>query len=65
MTDWQPINTAPRSETDAVFVWNGEEVIAATCHDGTWWTCMYEIDRMKPQPTLWLPLPTPPTQEPG
>ena len=58
MTDWQPIETAPKDGTD-VLVWCGGAMFIAYMEVGRWF-----FDRtdhsVKPLPTHWMPLPAPP-----
>lgn len=60
---WHRIESAP--EWEVVIVWDGDEVVAAVCKNGEWWSereCGdYENGMpMVPQPTHWMPMPQPP-----
>jgi hypothetical protein len=69
MTDWQPIETAPK-DGSVIDLWTscGERVPDAkwTRHMGwvIWGTDSFESpgwERVFPSPTHWMPLPAPPT----
>jgi hypothetical protein len=58
MTEWQPIETAPKDGTD-VLVWDGDSVSLASYDKVTesWWVLVeFSLDGV----THWQPLPTPP-----
>lgn len=72
MSEWQPIETAPKDGT-AILVWDGKLV-----YEAEWWDAWY-ADSSKPgwmiancdeeygfyvKATHWMPLPTPPTDGP-
>ena len=59
-SQWQPIETAPN---DAVLTTDGEYCLAASRHDGKWYSGWNGGDwhfRVEIIPTHWMPLPTPP-----
>lgn len=74
MSEWQPIETAPRDGTD-ILVWSeileelgnqsfGKLHAIARCVGGCWdvsHTCYYSVEAVNP--THWMPLPTPPKEE--
>lgn len=72
MTDWQPIETAPRDGTP-IIVWDGEirtlTVWGKVSHVPIYGFlevvgCDFnDTDLMGPQPTHWMPLPLPPTNK--
>lgn len=65
MSEWQPIETAPK-DGRGVLVSNGQAVGEATFfaeYDGWWWAgscptdyCDFQVDN----PTHWMPIPDPP-----
>lgn len=69
MSEWQPIETAPKDGTHILLAWsykNGTPPRVSECfwrndmpfsQDGVWW-CFH--GRMFAEPTHWQPLPTPP-----
>lgn len=64
---WQPISTAPHTET--VLVWNGQRVVAAerSKHSDSWWA-KHELysdwgSELHPKPTHWQPFPDPPNNQ--
>ena len=64
MTDWQPIETAPKDETHFLAYWPPSEVEPYlkqyhVCHyaHGVLWPSWIRDDDM---PTHWMPLPPPP-----
>lgn len=60
MTEWQPIETAPKDGTD-IFVAGGKfkPMVAFWFRDG--WVNVWTFeDRTAPNPTHWMPLPEPP-----
>lgn len=74
MSEWRPIETAPKGETQ-MLVWDGEDIsIACNDNDGRYWTAMADgraaredsygdIDDIWIEPTHWMPLPAPPTNQ--
>lgn len=73
MSEWQPIETAPfrvggtphfpKKVCDPILAWNGKNVfIAQWLSFGADWVDMTNgWERAEPQPTHWMPLPTPPS----
>lgn len=58
--EWQPIETAPKDETD-VLVWSAlGYCVIAQFRDGYWWG--RQLDELV-EPTHWMPLPPPPGDE--
>jgi hypothetical protein len=55
---WQPIETAPRDGTE-VIGWDGHSRVIMWCGSSGKW----QSSEGREQPTLWLPLPTPPATE--
>lgn len=65
MSEWQPIDTAPKDGTPALFcVWNDETQDVLPITSGFWsrlsnrW--FSEISGHGIKPTHWMPLPSPP-----
>ena len=58
MTEWQPIDTAPKDGTD-VLVWCGGAMFIACMEVGRWFFDRTDYS-VKPLPTHWMPLPAPP-----
>ena len=62
MSEWQPIETAPKDRTD---------IMIGAWHNGVWQQCMsfympeYKLfnGKLEQTPTHWMPLPDPPTKE--
>ncbi len=62
MSDWQPIETAPRDGT-AVLTWTRiDGIVIACCFGGMW---MGEGLFAQFLPTHWQPLPAPPSEGEG
>lgn len=65
MSEWQPIETAPK--TCDVFLWNGVKVFPGWyCEDEGWHDSRNQDHNdypEVPQPTHWMPLPTPPVDK--
>ena len=66
MSEWQPIETAPRDETPVLlFIPDvgmvvGDFAVAAFAPAGEWFEC-YNSEGLAPnKPTHWMPLPEPP-----
>jgi hypothetical protein len=58
MTEWQPIETAPRGG-EPILLWSDDQGVCIGCHSGdVWWDNLYEPWRF--EPTHWMPLPEPP-----
>ena len=58
MSEWQPIETAPKDES-IILVYSTEDGWAvATWNDGNWWT----DGGWSHYPTHWMPLPPAPEQ---
>ena len=61
MTDWQPIETAPK-DIGAIIGSNGQWVLAMRwATNGMTWTSEYH--RSAVVPTHWMPLPNPPKEK--
>ena len=66
MSEWQPIETAPKCEH--VLVWDGEYVMDAWFHDDRWCIFRREFTNgmvsfwLDEDPTHWMPLPDGPGQ---
>lgn len=60
MSDWQPIETAPKNHLP-VLIWSEEtgRVVAFRDVAWTWWPCPASHPLSHP-PTHWQPLPAPP-----
>ena len=58
MTEWQPIETAPKDGTD-VLVWCGGAMFIACMEVGRWFFDRTDYS-VKPLPTHWMPLPPAP-----
>lgn len=56
--DWQPIETAPAEEFEAVCLWNGKKVMAGSRYESIF--VDHYADYIDPQPIAWMPLPPPP-----
>jgi hypothetical protein len=63
MSEWQPIETAPKDGSDILAWWNGHAVISWNARQQSW-----ESDdgmvAAKTHPTHWMPLPEPPGYTP-
>lgn len=69
MSEWQPIETAPKDGSD-ILVWDDFEISITfwgkTAHVPIYgWIQvdfgdLYDLEPMEPQPTHWMPLPEPP-----
>jgi hypothetical protein len=57
MTEWQPIDTAPKDGTD-VLIFCDDEIVIGSFAGGMWW--FDQIRYEKHAPTHWMPLPAPP-----
>lgn len=63
MTDWHPIDTAPNNMND-VLVSNGAYVKLGYRGDDVWKDSTIDYrGELEPQPTHWMPLPSPPVPE--
>ena len=59
MTEWQPIETAPKDGTEMLAFWNRSNVYGiASFDDGRWADETGEVSA----PTHWMPLPEPPAE---
>jgi len=59
--EWQPIETTPDNNAETVLLWNGVRVFAGWGRRATGWHDYEGGDfHADPQPTHWMPLPTPP-----
>lgn len=63
MSDWQPIETAPKDGTE-VLAWDGSYLWIVEYMTGTWLTPRDE-GWMRLHVTHWMPLPEPPRQDHG
>lgn len=75
MTDWQPIETAPKDGTHVLLFWRGGHQISHWRHtqhfqngrisyDNAGWADPYgSLGRESSGPSHWMPLPDKPTQE--
>lgn len=57
MTEWQPIETAPRAELELILLYNGKVLVGAAWESG--WADWFH-DYVTPAPTHWMRLPPPP-----
>jgi len=62
MPGWQPIESAPKDETNLILLWNGEKVTGGAPWGSGWADWMH--DWIEPPPTHWMPLPPPPQEKP-
>lgn len=60
-TQWRTIDSAPKDELEAIILWNGKKVTVGARWEGGFADWLH--DYMEPQPTHWMPLPTPPETE--
>ena len=61
MTEWQPIETVPMDETEVIVYYSGE-VSIGWFTDGEW--CYQDsYFSLLQEPTHWMPLPKPPSQD--
>jgi hypothetical protein len=62
MTDWQPIETAPRDGTEIIVCrrFEGRKFMGVVMWDGRYWTIDYGFPFYFDNPTHWMPLPEPP-----
>lgn len=59
MTDWQPIDTAPREPRHEILMWDGERRFVGWWKSGQFWR-----DVGNPfDPIAWMPLPPPPEEQ--
>lgn len=65
MSDWQPIETAPKEEWVLLFwpYWNGPIPAVGIYCDGAW-DSDSAISHDGDSPTYWMPLPPPPEAKP-
>ena len=61
MTEWQPIETAPRDGYHIQLYRHDIQFVGYYAEAG--W-CMQGCKLIEPQPTHWMPLPEPPTEPP-
>ena len=59
MTEWQPIETAPKDDTD-VLVFSDNSIWIASFYHGIWWFEKNDDTVRLSKPTHWMPLPEPP-----
>ena len=62
MTDWQPIQTAPKSGTCILGWWNGRAAVIRYCDVDLCFRHNLISREELGQPTHWMPLPRPPEQ---
>lgn len=61
MSDWRPIETAPKEDEAEYLVWNGHRIEHVT-YDAKrkeWWV----LNEFTVEPSHWFPLPQPPTDD--
>ena len=64
MTEWQPIETAPKDDYQEILVFhNGGITIARWYEENQEWVYQHELLSLDSvaSPTHWMPLPEPPT----
>jgi hypothetical protein len=65
MSEWQPIETAPKDGTPVFIAWAGTNFHPMVAHaeDGVWGYLMPDLAfyHASRPPTHWMPLPPPPT----
>ena len=63
MTDWQPIETAPKDGTD-ILIWDNDfGCMVVNWSYRRWWASHDSEDNYWPEPTHWMHLPPPPKKE--
>jgi hypothetical protein len=65
MTEWQPIETAPKDGT-LVDLWSGLHGNRWTDYSwaaGRWWRYSFGYEPFEFNPTHWMPIPSPPTEK--
>ena len=62
MTDWQPIETAPKDGTFLLLALDDGDfpIVGGFDTEGGKFSCARYGDAFYPQPTHWMPLPSPP-----
>ena len=67
MSEWRPIEEAPKDTPNDFILWNGVRVFFGWCDDENRWRDSANQDHNDylevPQPTHWMPLPQPPIGE--
>jgi hypothetical protein len=65
MTNWQPIETAPKNHFP-ILTWsiNQGQCVAFLDVTWSWWSYPNGIGPMRYKPTHWMPLPPPPEPRP-
>jgi hypothetical protein len=62
MSDWQPIETAPKDGTNVLVLWRYGGCSVLFCrHDGFWDDGDFNSSIPESDLTHWMPLPPPPT----
>jgi len=55
---WQPIETAPKDDTDVLILCGDGDIVIGSFAGGMWWIEQTYYEKRKP--TYWMPLPEPP-----
>lgn len=63
MSEWQPIETAPKDETDVVLYFESGKVPRVAGFYRGEWLCALHGCELQEHPTHWMPLPPPPTKD--
>lgn len=67
MSEWQPIESAPKDGVEVLAYFEDGGCYVAACRDGVWIEGNYLNPKDAPElftPTHWMPLPDPPTTHP-
>ncbi len=60
MSEWQPIETAPKDGTVVLLYCGGKEVVSARHYANDCWTPEHDMAQGVTWATHWMPLPAPP-----